>query len=334
MQKILREHDALVAMTDIGRLARTVGRVDALAARHASLTATAFGLSKHAAPTLAAHKALRYPGFAVPSLPTYVKPKVPTYQVPNFPTYAMPRSPKNAFPDLSRSYLKVGGWAESLAKLFKEAHPSNWPPDSDDLDWNLLEQIVATEGIPIVWVPRREIVDALLAAPDRDSRLQILMTRREDVVEDCRAVLALVDCDEIKDLLPLANDAVDAFGAGHDNAAMALAVALIESAVSTVIPGGTKNVTRAVSFSLERVPFLLLRAYGALGTIPTLYMSWFKSQGSPPPDTLSRHVVSHALTTEVMRDEHPLLSMMYLASILRGLEDWLTHEMAGINLDE
>jgi hypothetical protein len=335
IQEILRKQDALMAKPDLSRLARTVGRVDALAARHAGLSDTAFArLTKYAAPSIAAYEMPKMPTFQVPSLPSHLLPSLPTYGMPQLPKFDFPRLPKYVLPDLNKSYLNLGGWAESLAKLFAEAHPTNWPPDSEDLDWDLLEQIVATEGIPIVWVPRREIVDALLAAADRESRLNILMSRRSDIVDDCRAVLSTVECEEINDLLPLAGNALDAFDAGHDNAAMALAVALVESGVSTVIPGGTKKLNRAVSFSIDRVPFLLLRAYGALGTIPTLYTSWFKSEGSPPPETLSRHVVSHALTTEVMRDEHPLLAMMYLASILRGLEDWVTHEMARIDLDE
>lgn len=48
--------------------------------------------------------------------------------------------------------------------------------------------MVQDEGIPLVWVPRGEIVSDVLAAPDRQARIKILLARSGEVMQDCRDV--------------------------------------------------------------------------------------------------------------------------------------------------
>jgi hypothetical protein len=49
--------------------------------------------------------------------------------------------------------------------------------------------VLAEDGIPIVYVPRAEIVRAILEADDYDSRIKVLVTNRHDVADDCRAAI-------------------------------------------------------------------------------------------------------------------------------------------------
>jgi len=54
-----------------------------------------------------------------------------------------------------------------MLERLRESLPPNWP---DDIDLDKVRTIVQDEGLPLVWVPRAEIMTELLAAPDRTAR--------------------------------------------------------------------------------------------------------------------------------------------------------------------
>jgi hypothetical protein len=59
-----------------------------------------------------------------------------------------------------------------LARL-RDRLPPNWPAH---VDFDELTMVMWDDGIPMVWVPRAEIVTEVLAPPDRDARVQVLLS--------------------------------------------------------------------------------------------------------------------------------------------------------------
>ncbi|MGS2620189.1 hypothetical protein ACVCAH_37900 [Micromonospora sp. LZ34] len=106
--------------------------------------------------------------------------------------------------------------------------------------------LVQDEGIPLVWVPRKEIVRQVLQSANRDERIKVLLAHRDDVIQDCQDVLAKVSDGELVSQFPLAASAVDAFADGHDEAAQSLAVVVTETVVSRTIDRDYKKVKNAV----------------------------------------------------------------------------------------
>ncbi|MEZ0167015.1 hypothetical protein AB2L27_19855 [Kineococcus sp. LSe6-4] len=178
-----------------------------------------------------------------------------------------------------------------LLESLRKDEPPNW--DGVDIDIDLVTAIVSDDGIPLVWVPRPAIVEALLQAPDRDARVAVLLTHVEDLTEDCHSVLDDVDDATLVGQKPLAVAAVTALAKGHHEAAQALAVSVTETAVSRSLGRKYTKVKEQVLFDPDLVPWTQLRLRAALAPIYPFYTDWWPSQGEPPLEKLSRHVSVH-----------------------------------------
>lgn len=114
-------------------------------------------------------------------------------------------------------------WAERFSDILRplrERLPPNWP---GDIDLGQVQAVIQDDGLPLVWVPRAEIVTSLLAAPDRAARVEVLLAHEQEITADCRTVLGSVSHETLSGQLPLAMKALEAFEAGHHEAAQALA---------------------------------------------------------------------------------------------------------------
>ena len=98
--------------------------------------------------------------------------------------------------------------------------------------------MVQNDGIPLVWVPRSEIILEMIAANGRaGSASDLLISRTEQISDDCQRLLAGVRHSSIVDQARLAIRAVEALTAGHFESAQALAVVVTETAVANVLGG-------------------------------------------------------------------------------------------------
>jgi hypothetical protein len=115
--------------------------------------------------------------------------------------------PKIELPDfslISQSWPKLPPFSPTFLRLLerlRESLPPNWPPD---IDLDKLTTVIQDEGLPLVWVPRAEIVTEMLAAPDRIARVEVLLARSNEFVGDCRAVLSDTSHDTLSGQRPLA----------------------------------------------------------------------------------------------------------------------------------
>ena len=141
-------------------------------------------------------------------------------------------------------------WAERLSDILRplrERLPPNWP---GDIDLGQVQAVIQDDGLPVVWVPREEIVTSLLAAPDRAARVEVLLAHEREITADCRTVLGSISHETLSGQLPLAVKALEAFETGHHEAAQALAAAITETAVTHALgnykkPGSGPPSTRA-----------------------------------------------------------------------------------------
>jgi hypothetical protein len=206
-----------------------------------------------------------------------------------------------------------------LVKRLLESLPPNWPID---IDFEMLTTVIRDDGLPLVWVPRAEIVTEVLATPDRRARVEVLISRADEVVEDCRAVLGEISHDAFSGQQPLAVKALDAFEAGHHEAAQALSVVVTETAVARAF--GYKqygDIKKAVNFDPELVHFTELRVQAALAPIGAFYAAWRPSWGKPIPEALSRHVSVHQADEDHYTREDAIVAVLLVTSVLRALQE-------------
>jgi len=225
-------------------------------------------------------------------------------------------------------------WSESIAPVVEQlralgdAHlPDNWR--DADLDGDKFEEILVSDGIPLGWVPRAEIVSALMRCSTRQERITVLMEARGLVRFDCLECLDAIDDQSLSEWVGLARKAIAAWEAGHDEAAQALATVTAEGVITRRIAKPVRAVELATS-SWETPPTLRRAKLAiALGPLIGFYEKWYPSEGRDPLPTLSRHVTVHHPSAVQVNSENCLLAIMLLCSILRAI-----HEVALDRRDE
>jgi hypothetical protein len=211
-------------------------------------------------------------------------------------------------------------WAQQLSGILRpllERLPPNWP---DDIDLGKVETVIQEDGLPIVWVPRAEIVTSLLAAPDRAARIEVLLAHEREITADCRAALGSISLDRLSGQLPLAVKALDAFEAGHYEAAQALAAAVTETAVTHAL-GDYAQARQKAAFDPRRVTLRQLRVKAALAPIGPFYTAWYPSGGTPAPEALSRHVTIHQADQQHYTRGNAAVAVLLTTSVLRALQE-------------
>jgi hypothetical protein len=128
--------------------------------------------------------------------------------------------------------LTLGPAVTRILEALREKYPPNWPTD---IDIDKVTSVIQDEGLPIVWVPRAELVEMLLAVEDRSARVDVLLDHVPEFVADCRSVLSQVSHITLNKQVSLASRALEAFEAGHHEAAQALAVTVTETAVARAL---------------------------------------------------------------------------------------------------
>ena len=222
-------------------------------------------------------------------------------------------------------------FSESLSRLLKtvtEAQdaalrrlPPNWPKG---MDWEQVVTVIQTSGIPLVWVPRADIVTAVVGARTQADRIGVLLAHTNEIATDCRASLAGVDDPALAGQVTLALSAVEAFAAHHFQAAQALAVVVTETAIASVIRGNYREIKKQVRVDDPgELTLADLRLRAALAPIGTFYTPWHPSSGTPAPEDLSRHVSVHQADVSHYTVANAHVSILLVASVLPALAEAL-----------
>lgn len=206
----------------------------------------------------------------------------------------------------------------SMLKRLREARPPNWP---DDISLEQVVAVVQDDGLPLVWLPRAEVVAEVIDAPDRAARVEVLLRHADELIADCREVLGAVRHETLIGQLPLAGRAVDALEAGHHEAAQALAVVVTETAVARAISGKYEDVKKQVLFDPDLIPYTEMRLRAALAPIGPFYTTWYASSGTPAPEALSRHVTVHQADCIHYTGGNAMVAVLLTTSVLRALQE-------------
>jgi hypothetical protein len=97
--------------------------------------------------------------------------------------------------------------------------------------------LVQESGIPVIWVPRAEVIEGLLAA-DSGDRYAALVSSSADVVEDLEAALSMARGADVQghaEAIEFADEAVAAARDGHWWAAQALAASGLGQVIHRVL---------------------------------------------------------------------------------------------------
>lgn len=193
--------------------------------------------------------------------------------------------------------------------------PDNWPDDMDEKLPALME-LVNQDGIPAAWVPRSEVLDALLSATTGDERSRVLIEYGDEILADCAEwVEALVD-PVLEPVLPIAREVLDACRDGHWKVGAISAVQVVHSIVESL--HWVSDRQRVAKHHVLKIstPCTRLLEQATRAPLVMFYDDWNPLSGKPRPAHLTRHVVSHSLGNDQVSERNCIVAVMLMASLL------------------
>lgn len=206
--------------------------------------------------------------------------------------------------------IQPATFGPSLLVALRRWIPANLR-DVDDLD--RVAAIALDEGVPLTWIPRPAIVMELLDVASAGERLAILQARREEILEDCDAALAVVphewsrQCREATMALRM-----DLHGPAQSHAAN-----IIDSLVLSLLgKDGRRLACEDAEQHLDDVPLQLAAENLSLRPLLRAFTHWWPSSGIEPPDHFARHATAHGVGhPAVFRPTTALVAVMLAVSL-------------------
>lgn len=204
-------------------------------------------------------------------------------------------------------------WADS----FERSLPTNWR-ELDPAEVDRAAGLMGDTGLCLAWVPRAELIRALLAAPDHEARCQILVANANEILADIEAVLLEVESEELAPIANAAEEAIRSARAGAPGPAQSH----IASALGHVAHGyfgydnfGPVRERFADIDPINDVGFAEFSFY-AIGRAWVISIASFKQAG----DGFNRNLTAHYVGAPHYSAANLLAGLMLLAGLARELQ--------------
>ena len=208
----------------------------------------------------------------------------------------------------------------NLSELIEEhlnaVLPENWPRPMPDP--GVVEHITQDDGIPIVHIPRAEIVQQLVDSAGFDDRIEIIEARVDEILEDCAKVLEFEPHENIAGQHPLVVEAVEAFQAGFVGSAQALAVTVCDTYLKRFFEKNYSAMIEKATLdddSKNHNALILFNYLYPMATIVPFLTPFFPDEDATPPSMLSRHVTIHFASVEHVHRLNATVAVMLATSL-------------------
>jgi hypothetical protein len=235
-----------------------------------------------------------------------------------------PTIPRVVFRGLRESQEAVRRLAAGLTEQLRVGAPPNWQFGDDWPRLSAIADVVEGDGIPLAWVPRGDIVLALVHAEEIEARRGILADLEADVLQDCSSCLDDTDCVELAELVENAREAVGTFEAGYPRAAQALATVVLDAALRRLFADpdfSYGSVRRQLADVWGNAPLREMRSALVLAAIPGALERFWVHRGDPVPVRFNRHASAHTLHAAQYTRTNALVAIMTITSLLRETQE-------------
>lgn len=210
------------------------------------------------------------------------------------------------------------GLSERIHSLIADRMPPNW---SGTTDWLDAARFVKETGWAIVWVPRSEVVTALLEAQP-DQRESVLLAHADMIVEDSLACLSEISHPDFKYIADCIGEIGQCISAGHHRSAQALAGSVLTELLQGIL--GHKQLAAArleYTDGWEHKSINVLRFALITSTIPLALSQFDPQKGDPVPAHFNRHAGAHRASPIQFTRLNALVGLLLVTALTRELQE-------------
>lgn len=227
---------------------------------------------------------------------------------------------------------KIAEAAANSAKRMDAHLPDNWPTGLRNV------ADLCVKGLPVVFVPRADIISEMLKAKDTPSIKRLLVRKAPEILEDCEK--ALNECAWLtKDMREHIQESIDCYRDGKHRAAQSTATiafdVLLNDVVNMKVMRNKNNNKRILSSTvvgrytslspdidlmelpLGGVPFYTLLMFPVIGRMLSMFDVGNKSTYG---NDANRHMATHTVSSKQYKKSNALLTIMTVASICKVTE--------------
>ncbi|USX47735.1 hypothetical protein [Dietzia kunjamensis] len=215
-------------------------------------------------------------------------------------------------------FKNIGSAIESMRTGF---YPSNLR-SIEGLDFEDVDAVVMTDGIPLYGLPRTTTAEALIRAENTSKRREILDWRWETISADCRETVLSCSSKSVAPYALFAVSALDALDAGHTDAAQALAGSLVDTIVTGHFGSDRYKYTpNKNTKTTDAYDEFTVREYIAFAPMWQTYQPFFVSNGDKVPIQFSRHATVHAVSKHQYNRPNAVQALMFVCSLLYRINE-------------
>lgn len=193
--------------------------------------------------------------------------------------------------------------------------PRNWPTAYEQYLPDLAS-MVNDEGIPVAWVPRWELLETLLGAPDATARSLLLVKHRDEILHDCEIALDDVSDPALMPFMSTVRELLSASRYGLWKVTAISAVAITHSIVERLEWVSARQQVKKHHALQESVTLAEVMERATRGPLVLFYDDWNPKSRRPRPTHLTRHVVSHRFGPEQVAERNCVVAVMLLTSLM------------------
>lgn len=211
---------------------------------------------------------------------------------------------------------------ERLRDMWKQGLPANWIDLGPDQDVGEVLELMRTSGWCLVWAPRAEVIKSVLEEQDDEARIKRFLEARQEILADVNRVVDGIESPSLEANVCACRQAIEAFEAGHPEAAQALSASNLSSLINGE-PLSLKFRDAKAEFTTDdpmEAPWSSFRLIVVLGMVAQSLEEFFVERGDPVPGRFSRHASAHTVSPQQYRVENSLAALLLVGGFLRELD--------------
>lgn len=231
------------------------------------------------------------------------------------------------FEDLQPTIEKVfEEQREAFSEIFTDIRevldnllPPNWRGEDVPIPDNI-EDLLIDEGLPLGWVPPKDVLIDVFGAATPEARQQVLETNLEAIVNACRMELDIIRDPDLQEYVHFAYESIEALRADLNKSSQALSTNLLDTILRHSLDKHYRHSLVTDQNTRPALDDYPMRVAIVIGGIWGAHSRYYPRKGDDIPSNFSRHASAHAVSFRQYSRLNALIAVMHVVGLLKVLE--------------